>query len=54
MKDEVKDYCNLCDQEKDCTYEYNDEYICMDCYTGLADRAEAQWESLQETLGGGN
>ena len=51
---EALDYCEMCETEKETGYEWNGDYICESCYSGLADRAEAQWESLQETLGGGN
>jgi hypothetical protein len=49
--DNIKDYCELCETEKPTGYEYNGDYICESCYTGLADRAEAQWESQNENWG---
>ena len=52
---ETLDYCELCEQDKVCSYEIpSGDYVCQDCYEGLADRAEAQWESQQETEAGGN
>ena len=44
----MKDYCEICEQEKETGYEWNGDYICLECYSGLADRAELQYDSMRE------
>ncbi len=50
----MKDYCELCEQEKETSFEYKDDYICESCYTGLSDRAEYEYESYRENEATGN
>lgn len=44
----MNDYCELCEKETITGYEWDGDYICESCYTGLADRAELQYESMKD------
>ena len=45
----MKDYCELCETEKPTEYEYNGDYICLDCYSGLVDYAYEAYREAEVT-----
>ncbi len=50
----MNNYCPLCEKEKETTYEYRDDYICGDCFEGIAERLAYQYQDMEDNIAGGN